>query len=863
MSKWCGLLYHFNFHKAFYASLVISGLLYAFLFSYFLIRPLDVDMIRTKISIEPNAPDAVPLEFDVYLSKEIVRDWKTALKAEVLTLQHDKGNGCWGINDRNITRFTRNIPFDSPKQQMLLLEYEGCPLKVKERNIHPSIIKADLPFFLIHSRRFLQDDRNLFIAQLHYDKERRLYHKEGEVTRNYIYIDQLLTSEELSALRNANVSIQYPGKREKSKADVLNAYDKFENEVDMRLLILECCSYVPELVFFFLLFSLHWFRPKMAFLDKMCINQNSIEEIRRGVQALPNFLHHSERLVVFWSTTYFTRLWCVYELARFLATHSANQMDFRPLSLCVLMIMANIASEAMFICIDVMEYLEPEFRNIVWYFSMGIGSDEDEMTPDEYNLIAWQLPIPLIIIFVFTVIFLRLLRNGCEAHLLLKSQLQQFSFDRAICANENDRVAIENDLGRWFAEGGLAHTRAFKSIALAIMTFKKASSGDKKTRNKMLELMAGSQDHEKPVRIPLKNRSQLTDIVSLGSQCNGELKLDTSDSTVTTTMEPKKKKTWQQRIREKMTLFTRRSKKNKKEMTPLLLKEGSDLSSNKQRRALELWVRTGVYQDICSFLGHGIILKYKWVMLLIIPGIRMVLFTGMLDPFSPEVPFPPIGVVVRHLVLIFCLLPCLINVMNRGFANEWILAWYNGIKPVPKQEETGEEEKDGDKSSSSPRISINIVDEATKGSDNNKPSEPNNSIMHFITRILADCFIALFWITLVVLGYILYFIIKFRFRVNDDVDDGDWVTYGVLTANVLGFSLLTLCLFNWKTGEHNFDISSQIDVDMLFQDYIENSKFLQEPSHIATDETGGKGLAATSSETDTDGSYRSMRRVSL
>ena len=88
-------------------------------------------------------------------------------------------------------------------------------------------------------------------------------------------------------------------------------------------------------------------RRERLWLDKLCIHQRREELRSAGLAGIPNFIERCDRLVILQGESYFERLWCVYEVAVFLASHDAEDaIDVVPLWLAPWLLVTMGASLA-------------------------------------------------------------------------------------------------------------------------------------------------------------------------------------------------------------------------------------------------------------------------------------------------------------------------------------------------------------------------------------------------------------------------------------------------------------------------------------------------------------------------------------
>ncbi|CAE7561581.1 unnamed protein product [Symbiodinium sp. CCMP2456] len=139
------------------------------------------------------------------------------------------------------------------------------------------------------------------------------------------------------------------------------------------------------------------FKPRMVFLDKLCIAQHDAALKEQGIMGLAAFLDRSEKLTVLWSPRYFHRLWCTYEISTFLRKVDGNaQIEMMPVKLSFLLCINAVKWFIMTIGAHIiMDSSDHELRSlgrslavagpcvllagsmVPWTYFVGIGMMED------------------------------------------------------------------------------------------------------------------------------------------------------------------------------------------------------------------------------------------------------------------------------------------------------------------------------------------------------------------------------------------------------------------------------------------------------------------------------------------------------
>ena len=204
---------------------------------------------------------------------------------------------------------------------------------------------------------------------------------------------------------------------------------------------------VPSFVFFATFFFGHAVvsalglgREEQWWLDKLCIHQTREAWKLAGVQMLPTFVQSSDRLVLLWSESYFSRLWCACEMATFLSTHHPHAVDVQPLWLAPWML-STIAVDIG--CGFLVQLLMPGNGVLPPVADWNAAFGTFGTVPAAAIAMGFGYApsiLPNLIAF----------RAKAQAHRRMIEQLDEFTLGACLCAVESDRAHVEAHIAKLF-----------------------------------------------------------------------------------------------------------------------------------------------------------------------------------------------------------------------------------------------------------------------------------------------------------------------------------------------------------------------------------------------------------------------------
>eukprot|EP00928_Gymnodinium_smaydae_P044007 TRINITY_DN29389_c2_g5_i1.p1 TRINITY_DN29389_c2_g5~~TRINITY_DN29389_c2_g5_i1.p1 ORF type:complete len:545 (+),score=48.54 TRINITY_DN29389_c2_g5_i1:81-1637(+) len=177
----------------------------------------------------------------------------------------------------------------------------------------------------------------------------------------------------------------------------------------------------------------HWlgFSQQTVFFDRLCIHQGNPQRKAAGVRGLGTFLSYSKEMLIMWDKTYFQRLWCMYELAIFLASKETEKIvNLQPIDLGYFEFWGSIAGNLVILVGSLLSH-----SGIFGFLSRSLL--EMGVPPIE---VIFALHMPLIWIFSF--VYIRVLRKFAYSRADLIQVLDTFSEENCLCSCESDRAFV-------------------------------------------------------------------------------------------------------------------------------------------------------------------------------------------------------------------------------------------------------------------------------------------------------------------------------------------------------------------------------------------------------------------------------------
>ena len=201
--------------------------------------------------------------------------------------------------------------------------------------------------------------------------------------------------------------------------------------------LIVCGLVYPTVMFFWhhVSFRLPFRKEHLVFFDKLCVHQSDSKKKHAAIRSFAAFVGCSDRLLVLWSSAYFSRLWCTLEFATLVRKFCENggkgrlPCDFQPLRLpLTVCAMAAIAT--------------------IWLWCVAL-SYVLLIEMDQAQSLGSKVLTALMALFGMPAL-MHALRSYTRERAELKTQLKNFDVECAECFSMEDREIILETIRHWF-----------------------------------------------------------------------------------------------------------------------------------------------------------------------------------------------------------------------------------------------------------------------------------------------------------------------------------------------------------------------------------------------------------------------------
>lgn len=170
--------------------------------------------------------------------------------------------------------------------------------------------------------------------------------------------------------------------------------------------------------------------PAATFLDKLCIYQGDSERKAKGISAIGAFLIQSQEMLIMWDTTYFTRAWCVFELAVFLILNPTGRLLLKPIATGFAEVFVQITFTLAYLALICPLASFGILQTLISYLMMlGLPS-------------RFVLPLVFILCWPLWLVAALAQRPRLRSEADLLGQIERFSLIKAKCFDPRDRAFI-------------------------------------------------------------------------------------------------------------------------------------------------------------------------------------------------------------------------------------------------------------------------------------------------------------------------------------------------------------------------------------------------------------------------------------
>ena len=193
------------------------------------------------------------------------------------------------------------------------------------------------------------------------------------------------------------------------------------------------CAVVGYVTLIFFLFGAHVVRqalggkPVECFLDVACIPQADPAAKQRGIASLGALLDRSERMLILLDKEYFTRLWCVFEVAAFAKRAGMHRLE-------IVQLHSALTEWSVFLTMMLV--------NVHYLIFTPFASDAGAIAG---NVGLVSIIVPMMLPQLRAMLWANESADAIE-------RLRNFSLDDAQCQGAEDRAAILDLIAKWYTD---------------------------------------------------------------------------------------------------------------------------------------------------------------------------------------------------------------------------------------------------------------------------------------------------------------------------------------------------------------------------------------------------------------------------